>query len=86
MRRSDDFRLGVVDPAREFVRREAAEDDGMDRPEARAREHRDDGFRDHRHVDDHSVAASDSLRNQGPCESCDVVAQLAIGEMGLLTS
>ena len=59
----DDLRLRVLDPARELVRGEAAEDDGMDRADARAREHRDDRFRDHRHVDDHPVAALDSLRD-----------------------
>ena len=52
----------------------------MDRPDARARQHRDDRFRDHRHVDDHPVAALDSLRDQDAREPRDEIAQLEIRE------
>ena len=78
--RDDDFGPGILDAARELVGREAAEDHRMDRPDARARQHRDDRFRDHRHVDDHPVAALDSLRDQDAREPRDEIAQLEIRE------
>ena len=59
--RHDRLRLRVLDPARELVRREAAEDDGVHGADSRARQHRDDGLGNHRHVDDHPVAALHAL-------------------------
>ena len=76
----DDLRLGVFDAACELVRCEAAEDNRMDRPDPRTRQHRDDRFRDHRHVDDHPVSALDSMREQDTREPRDKVAQLTVRE------
>ena len=49
-------RARVVDARGEARRREAAEHDRMDGADARAREHCEHGFGDHRHVDQHAVA------------------------------
>ena len=62
----DHFRLGVLDPTGQLLRRKAAEDDGVHGADARTREHRNHRLRDHRHVDDHAVAAPDPLRRQRP--------------------
>ena len=70
----------IVDPQRELVRREAAEDDRVDRAEPRAGEHRHDGLGDHRHVDDDAVAVVDAEVAQRAGEPGDLVAQLAVGE------
>ena len=56
--------LGVVDARGERCGGEPAEYDGVDRADARAREHRERGFRDHRHVDQHAVAATHAFRPQ----------------------
>ena len=57
----DEGRLAVDDAAGERIRREAAEDDRMDRADARAGEHRIGRFRDHRHVDGDAVALLDAV-------------------------
>ena len=74
------FGLRVLDPARQLVRGEAAEDDGVHGADPRAGEHRDRGLRHHRHVDDHPVAALDALRGERAGEARDRVAQLAVRE------
>ena len=79
-RRDDDLRPGVVDPARELVRREAAEDDRVDRAEPRAREHGDHRLGHHRHVDDHAIAALDAQRASAPGEARDASRSSRIGE------
>jgi hypothetical protein len=56
----DDPRGGVVDPGRELLRRKAAEYHGVDRAQPGAREHGDDGFRHHRHIDDDTIALADT--------------------------
>ncbi len=71
---------GVVDPARELVRGEAAEDDRVDGAEPRAREHRDHRLGNHRHVDDHPVAALDAQRREATGEARDRVSELAVRE------
>ena len=76
--RDDDLRLRVLDPCRELVRREPTEDDRVHGPDPRAREHRYERFRDHRHVDDHSVAVADALPRECACEARNRVAQLAV--------
>ena len=79
-RSDDDLRLGVLDAVRQLARREAAEDDGMDRSDPRTRQHGHYRFRDHRHVDDHSVAALDAVFEQHAGKLRDLIAQLPIGE------
>ena len=79
-RGDDHLRPSVLDAGRELVRGEAAEDDGVDRADARAREHRDHRLGDHRHVDDDAVASLDSLGRERAREARDGVAQLAVGE------
>ena len=70
----------MLDAICQLGRGKAAEDDGMDRSDARARKHRHDRFRNHRHVDDHAVAVLDSLLEQRTRKSRNLVAQLAISE------
>ena len=77
----DEIRLAIVDAAGEAVGREAAEDDRMNRADARAGEHRVGGLRDHRHVDGDAVALLDAVRLQHVGEAADFVVQLAIGDV-----
>ena len=58
------LRLRVVDARGEARRGEAAEHDRMDRADARAGEHRERRLGDHRHVDQHAIAAA---RRPAPC-------------------
>lgn len=70
---------GVEDSVGERLRGEAAEDDRMDRADARAREHRDGELDDHRHVDGHAVALLDAeLRVQDVREAAHRAMQLAV--------
>ena len=58
--RDHDARRAVLDAALERLGREAAEHDGVHRADACAREHRDRGFGNHRHVDRDAVAFLDA--------------------------
>ncbi len=75
---ADDDRPGVVDARGQLVRGEAAEDDGVDRAEAGAGQHRDHGLGDHRHVDHDPVALTHALAPQGAREAGRRVPQLAV--------
>jgi hypothetical protein len=75
--RDDRLRRAVVDPDGQFVRGEAAEDDGMDRAKPGAGQHRLQRLGDHRHVDDDAVALGDALGAQRPGQRGDAVLQLA---------
>ena len=79
-RREDQLRLGVLDPGRKFLRREAAEHHAVYRPDPRAGQHRDHGFRHHRHIEDDAVALGDAeiLHDRG--ERLHLVQHLGIGE------
>src|SRR6202011_5502335 len=79
--RQDDPRLGVVDASRELVRSKPAEDDRMDRTDARASEHRHRRLGDHRHIDQHPIPLADPETDQNAGEVSDRVAQLAVGEL-----
>ena len=79
-RGEDELRLGVVDALGELVRREAAEDDRVDRAEARAGEHRHHRLGDHRHVDEDAVALLDAPPAERAREARHRVAQLGVGE------
>ena len=81
--RDDHLRLRVVDPRRELVRREPAEDDRVHGPDPRAGEHGNDRLGDHRHVDDDPVAMPHALRRKCSREAGNRVAQLTVGECGL---
>ena len=72
--------LRVIDADRELLRGEPSEDDRMDRAEARAREHRYDRLGDHRHVDDHRVAALKTEASKRAGQKSDFIAKLAIRE------
>ncbi len=76
--------LGVVDSRREARRREAAEHDGVDRADARAGEHRERGFRDHRHVDQHAIALAHAEALEDRRAAVHLVMQLPIGVAHLL--
>ena len=82
---STSFGWASSEPRREFLRREPAEHHGMDRPDARAREHREHRLRDHRHVDDHAVALHDSSVRKDGRQCCDLVFQLREGDRALCT-
>ncbi len=56
----DEFRRCVVDPRGQRPGSEAAEHDGMDRADPRAREHGKQGFGNHRHVDEDAVSFADA--------------------------
>jgi hypothetical protein len=79
-RAEDQLRLGVVDTLGELVRCEAAEDDRMNRPDARAGEHRHHRLGDHRHVNEDAVALLDALPPERARDACHLVAQLAVSE------
>ncbi|GAP38382.1 hypothetical protein ISF6_4840 [Piscinibacter sakaiensis] len=72
-------RLGIVDPAGEAVARETAEDHRVDRADARAREHRERGLGDHRHVDQHPVALAHAQLQQRRGHALHLVVQLGKG-------
>ena len=76
----DEIGAAILDAVRQRIRREAAEDHGVDGADARAGEHRIGGLGDHRHVDGHAVAALDAVRLQHVCEAADMGVQLAIGD------
>ena len=76
----DDLRPGVRDATGEFGRGKSAEHDGVDRSDARARQHRDDGLGNHRHVDDDAVSSSDALRREHAGEGRHGIAELPVRE------
>ena len=51
----------------------------MHSADARAGEHGERCFRDHRHIDDDAVAGFHALLEQDGCECCDLVGHLRIG-------
>jgi hypothetical protein len=73
--------LGVVDAVGERVGREAAEDDGVHRADARAGQHRVGRLGDHRQVDADPVALLDAAGLQHVGELADLGVQLAIGDL-----
>ena len=80
--REKELRFGVIDSDRELGRGESAEDDRMNRAEPRAREHGDDGLRNHRHVDDRGIAATEPEASESSGEAGDAIPQVAVGETG----
>ena len=76
----DEGGLGVLDAARQRIRREAAEHDRVDRPEPRAGEHGIGRFRDHRHVDRDPVALLDAAVAHDVGHAADLVVKLTVGD------
>ena len=79
-----EHRFRVVDARGEARRREAAEHHGVDRAEARAGEHGERGLGDHRHVDDHALAALHAERLHHRRHAVHFGVQLAVGEAARL--
>ncbi len=80
----DELRAGVVDARAEAVGGEAAEDDGVDRPDAGDSEHCGDRLGDHRHVDRDAVAVTDAQTLEHVGGPLDLVGQLGIGDAALV--
>ena len=76
--RDQDLALHVVEPVGERVGAEAAEDDGVGRAQARAREHGNRQLRDHPHVDPDRRALADAELLERVGEAHDLA--LEIGE------
>ena len=81
--RQHDLGGGVVDASGELLRGEAAEDDGVDRADARTGEHRDDRLGHHRHVDDDAVALADAQPAQATGHGAHPSQQGGIRQRGL---
>ena len=79
--RHDGLRLEVVDAHCEFAGGEPAEDNRVDRTNARTGEHCDNRLRDHRHVDDDAVALFDALVLQHFGEPGRGVRQFAVADL-----
>ncbi len=77
----DEGGFAVDDAAGQRIRREAAEDDGMDGADARAGEHRIGRFRDHRHVDGDAVALLHAVLLHHVRHAADVLVKLVIGDL-----
>ena len=82
-RGENELRLGVVDAGRQLVGGKAAKNHRMHRADPRAREHRDDGFGDHRHVDDDAVALADAEVHQDRSQRRDLVEQFGVADAAL---
>ena len=80
--REDQFRFRVFDARRKLFRREAAEHHRMHRADPRASQHRDHGFRHHRHIEDDAVAFGDAEIGHDGGERLHLLQQLGIGEFG----
>src|SRR5271166_2983766 len=73
-------RFGVVDAIAQGLGGESAEDDRMDRADARAGEHRDHCFGNQRHVDRNAVAGFNSETLEGVTTLTDLVGEHLIGQ------
>ena len=76
----DAGRAAIGDTAGEAVGREAAEDDRMNRADARAGEHRRRGLGNHRHVDHHAVAALHPALEEQVGQAAGLVEQFAVSD------
>ena len=77
--RHDNRRAGVIDAHGEFVRGEPAEHNRVHRAQPGARQHRDHGLGDHRHVHHHPVALRHAQPAQHAGEPRRLVEQVAVG-------
>ncbi len=78
-RRDDHDRLRVVDTGGQLMGGEPAEHHRVHGAEPGARQHRDDGLRDHRHVQHHPVTLADPQTAQDTGETCCLVEQFPVG-------
>ena len=70
--------------SRERLRGEAAEDDRVNGPDPRARQHGDGGLGDHGQVDGHPVALADAHLPEHVGEAADLPVQVQVGEHPLV--
>ena len=82
--RDQHLALHVLQPARERVGGEAAEDDGVRRAEPRAREHGDRRLRDHAHVDPDRRPLADAELLQRVRELRHLAQQVGVGQVAPL--
>ena len=75
-----DLGAAVVDPPRQRLGREPAEDDRVGRPDPGAGEHRDRQLRDHRHVDRDPVAGLDAQLLERVGRLADLALEVAEGQ------
>ncbi|CZW15883.1 Uncharacterised protein [Enterobacter cloacae] len=75
------FRTRVDNTPGNRFRREPAKDNGMDRADARAGQHRHRRFRHHRHIDGDHIAFFNALVQQHVSEAAHVAVQLFIRDM-----
>ena len=80
----DRVRVTVENPGAERVCGEPAEDHHVRRPEAGTGEHRDHGFRDHRHVDGHPVALAHAQLGERVGGPAYLVFQFGVGDHPLV--
>ena len=78
--RKNQFRLGVLDAGREFLRGKTAEHHRMHRADPRAGQHRKHGFRHQRHIEDDAVALGDAEIGHHGGERLHLLEHLGIGE------
>ena len=78
--RDQHFRGGVVDAIAQGHGAEPAEDDAVDRADARAREHRHGELGDHRQVDRDAVAAPHAQTAQHAREAVHFAEQIPVGQ------
>ena len=79
----DELGAAVEDAVGDALGAEAAEDDGVNGPDAGAGEHGDGGFGDHREIDKDAVAFLDLISLEDVGEAADFPMKLAIGEDAL---
>ena len=75
---NDNVRLRVFDAVAQRGVAQAGVDHGVDRADARARQHRDDALQRERHVDDDTIALLHAERLQPIREAADVAIKLAV--------
>ena len=76
----DELGLAVVDAVLERLGAEAAEDDGVDGPDAGAGQHGDDRLGDHRHIDGDAVALAHPHVLEDVGDPADVEMELLVGD------
>ncbi len=76
VRSNDQLRLGIIVPIGNGIGTKAAEDDGVNRPQSSAREHRDREFRNHRHVDSDAITGLNAQPLQHVGKLADLTMQI----------
>jgi hypothetical protein len=84
VRGHDQLRAAVLDAVGDGLGAEPAEDDGVDRPDAGAREHGDGGLGHHGQVEDDAVALLDAVALEDVGEAANLAVQLGEGEDAFL--